>query len=135
MRLTRKYSGDDTPPLTPTVTVVLLGGWAAEPAEGRPHGFGDGLFDLFQRRHEGLVALWREHEDFLRAEAVRRGIEPAWPSAGSFSFVPTASAKRGLRSNSTPNVRLHRGRSKAAHGRGHRPPFTRCCSVSCIGVR
>jgi hypothetical protein len=32
----------------------------------------------FEGGDEGIVRLWRQHERYLREDAARHGIEPAW---------------------------------------------------------
>jgi hypothetical protein len=62
--------------LSPRVVETLLGGWGAH------HGVDDELFELYMARHDGIARLWTAHEAFLRAEAVRLGIKPAWRYRG-----------------------------------------------------
>ena len=66
-----------TPPPSPHVAAILLSGWCATPlAEGTPHGFSGGFLQL--ATDVGLVALWQEHEPYLRKEAERCGIAASW---------------------------------------------------------
>jgi len=59
-------------PLSPAVVATVLGGWGTTSSLGDD----DGLFDLYMSRQTGVVALWAEHEAFLRAEARRLKITP-----------------------------------------------------------
>ncbi len=72
MKRTRVAEASTHPPvLSAGVVGVLLAGWEKSNLAGD-----DQLFDLFMRRDTGVVALWRQHESFLRGEARRLGIEP-----------------------------------------------------------
>jgi hypothetical protein len=71
----RKPAGDPRPPLSDGVVAVLLGGWSAHARTGASD---DGLFELFSQRDQGMAALWRAHESYLRAEAQRLHIKPPY---------------------------------------------------------
>jgi hypothetical protein len=83
--------------LSPAVIAVLLGGWSAKPvASGAPTD-DDGLFfELFEANEAGIIRLWRRHEAFLRAEARRLGIEPAFPLEGRHVYFGELCAAEGL---------------------------------------
>jgi hypothetical protein len=83
MAITRR--GDPKPPLSDECAAVLLGGWSARPPGGERPG-DSSLFDLFAARDEGIVQLWREHEEYLRERAMAWGIEPAYPKRGTRVF-------------------------------------------------
>lgn len=68
------------------VVAVLLEGWAAASMTGP--GPDDGqLFDLFRLRGAGVVALWQQHEPYLRAEAARLRVSPTWGPRSQYFFA------------------------------------------------
>ncbi len=72
-----KYRGPDGPDLKNETAAVLLAGWSAEPPPGvplGPHGFGGGLLECYSPG--GMAALWRQHADWLRAQAAVWGWTP-----------------------------------------------------------
>ncbi len=88
MKRTRVAEASTHPPvLSAGVVGVLLAGWEKSNLAGD-----DQLFDLFMRRDTGVVALWRQHESFLRGEARRLGIEPDFemPSGQALFFAEFA---------------------------------------------
>jgi hypothetical protein len=61
-----------TTALSESVVRVCLSGWDAALPDGAD---ADGqLFELWQANVDGVRALWRQHRDFLLAEATRLGI-------------------------------------------------------------
>lgn len=68
------------PALDPGVVAIVLSGWTAVHAAASESDAA--CFDLFQSREHGILQVWAHHEAFLRAEAVRLGIEPQWPMPG-----------------------------------------------------
>jgi hypothetical protein len=61
------------------VAAILLGGFGTPPLDGvKHHGFGGMFFQLYEDGDEGIARLWRDHEQYLRSEAMRYGIQPAW---------------------------------------------------------
>ena len=90
-------------PLSPAVVAIVLGGWGAKPPAGEDDkagifslagGWGAAAspddpveeFDLFQQREAGIIRVWRRHEAFLRSEAKRLGIVPAFVHNGHLLF-------------------------------------------------
>jgi hypothetical protein len=66
------------PDLGAAVVAIVLGGWTVK-VDAQAD---DGAFALFEAGTAGVVQLWTQHEGFLRAEARRLGIAPAWTLEG-----------------------------------------------------
>lgn len=80
----RRELQNATPPLDPAEVAIVLGGWLARPRDGA--GDTGAALDLFQANVAGVVRLWRAHEPWLRNEARRLGIAPAFGSRGQWFF-------------------------------------------------
>ena len=60
------------PGLWEDVVVMALAAWDVPCVHDASHN----VFEIFLWQDRDFAACWREHEVWLRAEAVRRGIEP-----------------------------------------------------------
>jgi hypothetical protein len=77
---TRIPSHPPAAPLPESLVRRVLLGWTVDlQVDTLPEWERDALFDLWQNREAGCARLWRQHERWLRAEAQRLGITPAWP--------------------------------------------------------
>jgi hypothetical protein len=72
----RPRAAPSTAAVSPGVVRVVLLGWGAAGPLDRDDD--DRVFELYQGRDAGIVRVWRAHEAFLRVEARRLGIVPAW---------------------------------------------------------
>jgi hypothetical protein len=73
------------PPLDAATVAILLAGWHAKPCDGTPADT-SAAFDLFTANTPGCAQLWRRHEDFLRGEARRLGMQPCFRLGGRVLF-------------------------------------------------
>jgi hypothetical protein len=81
LRTRRRRAADSEPQLDASIVKILLGGWLAPgPADPRT----PAEFELWMARGPGVARLWRRHEPFLRREAARLGIAPAWDDGRLF---------------------------------------------------
>jgi hypothetical protein len=58
------------------MAAILLSGFGAEPLDGTPDDAD--FFELLASGDEGLVCMFQQHAPWLRSEAERYGIAPAW---------------------------------------------------------
>jgi hypothetical protein len=60
------------------MAAILLSGFGAEPLDGKPDTDDADFFELLASGDEGVVSMFQNHAPWLRSEAERYGIAPAW---------------------------------------------------------
>ena len=94
----RRVMQDTAPELPASVVRTVLEGWSA----GGPALHDPELFTLFQERTAGIIRVWREHEVFLRREAVRLGIQPAYGTTRHPQFFGESLARQQIDRKKNP---------------------------------